>query len=230
MTEKKKKRITIILVALFVVLMGAITWLVGRPLVQHLQQPEEFRQWIDAHGWLGRLAFVGVSVLQIVVAFIPGEPVELFAGYAFGFWLGVALCEAGILIGGAIVYLFVRRFGRKAVEVFFSREKIESLRFLQNEKKLEFWVFLLFFIPGTPKDVMTYIVPLTPMKLGKFLLISGVARLPSVITSILSGNALGMGEHTLAIIVFGATALVSAAGLLVYRAICKKRDKKREKE
>ena len=58
---------------------------------------------------------MGISVLQIVVAIIPGEPIELFAGYAYGFWLGTLLCEAGILIGGALVFGFVRRFGRKAV-------------------------------------------------------------------------------------------------------------------
>ena len=131
---------------------------------------------------------------------------------------------------GLLVFLFVRRFGVKAVEVFFPREKIESLRFLHNEKRLALWVFILFFIPGTPKDIMTYIVPLTPMKLSTFLLLSTVARLPSVVTSTIGGNALGTGKLTFALIVFGATALISALGILIYRRICKRSEARQKEE
>lgn len=226
MTDRHRKILAGAAIAIFILLSLAVAWFVGRPLIRYLDDPEAFRQWIDARGWLGRLIFVGISVLQIVVALIPGEPVELFAGYAFGFWMGTLLCELGILAGGTLVFLFVRRFGMKAVEVFFSREKIDSLRFLQNESKLEVWCFILFFIPGTPKDIMTYFVPLTRMKLGHFLLLSGVARLPSVITSIVSGNALGTGRHWFAVIVFAATGLLSALGIWGYRRICRKREAK----
>ena len=226
MTERQRKFLAGLAIVLFILLSAAIAWFVGRPLIEHIQDPEAFRQWIDGHGWAGRLIFVGISVLQIVVAIIPGEPIELFAGYAFGTWEGTLLCEIAILLGGALVYAFVHRYGRRALNVFFSQEKIDSLRFLQNEEKLELWVFILFFIPGTPKDIMTWFVPLTRMKFTRFLLISGVARLPSVITSIISGSALGDGRHGLAVIVFAATAAISAVGLLVYRAICKKREQR----
>lgn len=224
MDTKKQKRLTAAAVALFVLLTLAAAWFVGRPLIRHLKEPEVFRQWIESHGVWGKLIFAGISILHIVISFIPGEPIELFAGYAFGFWLGTLLCEAGIVIGGALVYAFVRRFGRKALNIFFTQEKINSLRFLQNEKKLELWVFILFFIPGTPKDVLTWFVPLTPMGMGRFLLISGVARLPSVITSTIGGNALGTGRHWFAVIVFAATAVLSAVGVLIYRRISKKRE------
>ena len=226
MSERHRKFLAGLAIAVFILLSAAIAWFVGRPLIQHLNDPEAFRLWIDDYGWAGRLIFVGISVLQIVVAIIPGEPIELFAGYAYGFWLGTLLCELGIVIGGALVFGFVRRFGHKAVEVFFPREKIDSLRFLQNEQKLELWVFILFFIPGTPKDIMTYFVPLTHMKLGHFLLLSGVARLPSVITSTIGGNALGSGNHWFAVAVFAATALLSAAGIWIYRRIVKRKEEK----
>ena len=113
-----------------------------------------------------------------------------FGGWGEGIAVRGLILLALILLGGLLVFLFVRRFGVKAVEVFFPREKIESLRFLHNEKRLALWVFILFFIPGTPKDIMTYIVPLTPMKLSTFLLLSTVARLPSVVTSTTLGPTL----------------------------------------
>ena len=88
-------------------------------------------------------------------------------------------------------------------------------------------MFILFFIPGTPKDIMTYFVPLTPMPLWRFLLISGVARLPSVITSTIGGNALGTGRLVFAVIVFAATAILSALGVWIYRQICHHRAEKK---
>ena len=229
MTERHKKALYAAAIAIFILFTLAVSWFVGRPLIRFVRQPEQFRAWVQGHGLLGQLAFLGMTVLQIVIAIIPGEPLELGAGYAFGFWRGTLLCEIGILLGGLLVFLFVRRFGVKAVEVFFPREKIESLRFLHNEKRLALWVFILFFIPGTPKDIMTYIVPLTPMKLSTFLLLSTVARLPSVVTSTIGGNALGTGKLTFALSVFGATALISALGILIYRRICK-RSEARQKE
>ena len=218
MTERHKKALYAAAIAIFILFTLAVSWFVGRPLIRFVRQPEQFRAWVQGHGLLGQLAFLGMTVLQIVIAIIPGEPLELGAGYAFGFWRGTLLCEIGILLGGLLVFLFVRRFGVKAVEVFFPREKIESLRFLHNEKRLAL------------KDIMTYIVPLTPMKLSTFLLLSTVARLPSVVTSTIGGNALGTGKLTFALIVFSATALISALGILIYRRICKRSEARQKEE
>lgn len=228
MTERHKKALYAAAIAIFILFTLAVSWFVGRPLIRFVRQPEQFRAWVQGHGLLGQLAFLGMTVLQIVIAIIPGEPLELGAGYAFGFWRGTLLCEIGILLGGLLVFLFVRRFGVKAVEVFFPREKIESLRFLHNEKRLALWVFILFFIPGTPKDIMTYIVPLTPMKLSTFLLLSTVARLPSVVTSTIGGNALGTKNYWGAILVFVITLAISAAGLLFYDRLCDRKQKEKE--
>ena len=224
MNNKRQKQWTVAGIALLVLLTLAIVWFVGRPLIRNLKQPDVFRAWIDSHGFWGKLAFLGICVLHIIVAIIPGEPIELFAGYAFGFWWGTLMCEIGIVAGGAVVYAFVHRFGRKALNVFFSEEKINSLRFLQDEEKLELWVFILFFIPGTPKDMITWFVPLTRMTLGRFLLISGLARLPSVVTSTIGGNALGSGRVWFAVLVFVITGAISAIGIVAYRRIKMKKE------
>ena len=91
----------------------------GRPLLAYLREPEKFRDWVDGAGPMGRIYFLGIQVLQVVVAIIPGEPVEIGAGYAFGAVEGTGLCILGTVIGSMAVYFFVRRFGIKAVEIFF---------------------------------------------------------------------------------------------------------------
>ena len=107
MTERHRKFLAGLAIAVFILLSAVVAWFVGRPLIHHLHDPEAFRLWIDSHGWAGRLIFVGISVLQIVVAIIPGEPIELFAGYAFGFWLGTLLCELGALTPPVGINLFI---------------------------------------------------------------------------------------------------------------------------
>jgi membrane protein DedA with SNARE-associated domain len=73
------------------------------------------------------------------------------AGYAFGIWEGTLLCLVGAVIGSIIVFALVRHFGVKLVEVFYPREKIMSLRFLQNKKRMNLLVILILLIPGTPR-------------------------------------------------------------------------------
>ena len=132
------------------------------------------------------------------------------------------LCMLGALIGGLVVFLFVRSFGRRAAEVFFPPEQIDSVRFLRAGRELNFLVFFLFFIPGTPKDVMTYCIGLTKMPLGTWLLISSTARIPSVVTSTIGGDALGLQNYQFALIAFGVAAALAAAGVLIYRHLNKK--------
>lgn len=219
MTEKQKKLIAGGGILAFLALSLLVFWFAGKPLIQFVSQPDQFRQWVDEQGVWGPLAFVGMVILQIIVAIIPGEPLEIAAGYAFGFWEGTALCILGMTIGGALVFALVRRFGRPAAEVFFSREKLDSLRFLQHKRRVSLVLVLVFLLPGTPKDILSYAAGLTSVKFSHWLLITSLCRLPSVITSTMGGNALGRGELLTAVIVFAATLAVSLTGYLLYRRL-----------
>lgn len=229
MTDKKKKIIVSVCIAAVVLLMAAIAYYVGKPMIKFVSEPERFRSWVDSHGIWGRLAFLGMTMLQVIVAVIPGEPMELVAGYAFGSIEGTLLCIIGATLGGIPVFILVRKFGMKVVEVFFSKEKTDSLKFLKSSPKRDLWIFILFLIPGTPKDLLNYFVGLTDMKMSKWLLISLVARIPSIVTSTIGGDALGMKNYTFAIVVFAVTLAVSGAGILIYRRICRRHEAKQSK-
>ncbi len=224
--KKRKQAVALVCLGLAVVVMVAIFWFVGRPMLQFVSQPDQFREWVDSHGLWGRVAFVGMMMFQVFVAIIPGEPLEIGAGYAFGVLEGTLLCVLATSLSGTLIFLIVKKFGMKFVTLFVSEEKIHSLKFLQNTRRLDLIAFLLFFIPGTPKDVLTYIAGLTPMRLSTWIFITTVARLPSVITSTVGGNALGTQEYLFAVIVFAATAVISGVGVLVYRKITQHHQKK----
>lgn len=222
---KQKRWIAGTGIALFLLLSAAVCVYAGKPLIQFVQEPERFRAWVDQQGLLAPVAFLGMIVLQIVVAVIPGEPLEIAAGYAFGAVEGTLLCLLGAFAGRVAVFLLVRKFGTRAVEVFFSLDRLKELDVLRNKKKLTFWVFFLFFLPGTPKDVLCYIVGLTDLPLRSWLLISAIAPFPSIVTSTIGGNALGMGEYSFAVLVFVVTMVISGAGLLVYRRVSQMRER-----
>ena len=221
MKKLSKKTLAIIVFALVVLLMAVVCVFVGIPLARFVSKPDEFRVWINSFGVWGSLVFILLTAFQTIFAFIPGEPFELFAGYAFGFWQGTLFSLLGIIIGSIVVFLFTKKFGSKFVELFFSKEKIESIKFFKDKKKLYIITFIVFFIPGTPKDLLTYVSGLTPLKLWHWLLLTSIARIPSIVTSTISGNALGEQEYVYAIITFAVTLVISIIGLLIYNKINK---------
>ena len=129
-------------------------WLI--PLVWSLREPENqaaFENFVGSLGFFGILLMLGIQVLQIVVAVIPGEPIELIMGLMYGTWGGLALTLTGILIGSAIIYFCMKRFGTGFASKFVDTNGFKKFRFLNDPAKRDSFIFLLFFIPGTPKDV-----------------------------------------------------------------------------
>lgn len=208
-----------------------LTWFLWKKVgIFELDHISEFQTRIDSFGAWGWLVALGIQVLQVIVALIPGEVVEVGCGMAFGTWGGLLICLAGSAIGSALIFLLVRKFGVKLVEVFVSREKINSLKFLNNERKLKSIIFLVFFTIGTPKDLLTYFAGLTNIRFHEFLIISTVARIPSIISSILVGDKLSEGNFVTSILIFGASAVLGLMGVVAYNKFVDKRQVYKEKK
>ena len=230
LTEKQKKMLSAAAIILFILLFAALAWFVGRPMIRFARQPEQFRSWVDGHGALGCAAYAAMVFLQVVVAIIPGEPLEIAGGYAFGAWWGTALCLIGAVLGSVAVFALVRRWGRPLAEVFFPKEKLDKLQFLHSSPKRTALLWLIFTAPGTPKDLLCYFAGLTDMKWRTWLLIATVGRLPSIVTSTVGGGALGDRNYTAAAIAFGVALAAAGVGYLVYRAVCRRNGQKGEEE
>lgn len=224
--RRRRKIVSLLSLLILLLFFAAVTVWIGGPLLDMLGDPDEFRRWVDSHFLFGRLIFIGMVVLQVIVAVIPGEPMEIGAGYAFGAVEGTILCLMGMALGSSLVFLFTKKLGIRMVEAFISREKLQSLKFLQNAERLNFVLFLAFLIPGTPKDILTYFAGLTPIRLRTFLLLTTLARIPSVVSSTLGGNALGTENYGMAVVVFLVTAVISAVGALIYKHHTQKKQMK----
>lgn len=224
MTEKQKKRLSLLAIAIYTLFCLLVMVFIGVPMVHLAEEPEVFRSWVDSFGFWGQLIFIGMVVLQVIVALIPGEPLELAAGYAFGAVEGTVLCMIGILIGSWVVFGAVRCFGPKLLEVFFRDREIRRLAFLRNSRKSGALALILMTIPGTPKDLLSYFAGLTPLTLKQWLGIVSVSRIPSLVSSTVSGAAAGNENYLLAGVLLLVTLAVSGVGIHCYRKICKEQE------
>ena len=220
-------------IIIFIAVMGVLTIALW-PYIKTLgtsEGREAFGEWVDGLGFGGWLVSLGIQLLQIFVAFIPGEPVELLLGYLWGPWLGMLTCLIGIFIGTLTIFMLVRRLGMRFVRKIVGTDDLTKYKFLKDKNKVELTVFILFFIPGTPKDALTYIAPIAPISPIKYLLIATFARIPSIITSTLLGDSIAEGDYLLAVIVFVITAVISVLGIVLgNKFVAKKQEKSIERE
>ena len=194
----------------------------GSELLSFVSDADRFKAWLDSYGNLGKIVFISVRALQTVVKIIPAEPLEIGSGYAFGVWGGLFCCMIGTEIGSFVIVTITKLFGMKAVNLFVSEEKINSLGFLQNKEKLTTSLFIIYLIPGTPKDVITYLIGVTDYNIWKFLILTGFARIPSIITSTICGSLLGEKNYWLSVGVFIGTAILGIIGVKLYAVFEKK--------
>lgn len=188
-------------------------------LLAWLADARAVRAFVSEHAFVSRLAMLGINIVQVLLAFLPGEPVELASGYAFGFWEGTALCLVASGLATSAIYWATRRWGWKLVGLFFDRSLFDRFSWLKSAKRLELIMFIVFLIPGTPKDFLTYFAGLTNMRFLPVVLIATFGRIPSIVTSTIAASAVGSGNWPLVACTLVASAFLLAVGGLMYRRL-----------
>lgn len=188
-------------------------------LLAWLADARAVRAFVSDHAFVSRLAMLGINIVQVLLAFLPGEPVELASGYAFGFWEGTALCLVASGLATSMIYWATRRWGWKLVGLFFDRSLFDCFSWLKSAKRLELIMLIVFLIPGTPKDFLTYFAGLTNMRFLPVVLIATLGRIPSIATSTITASAVGSGNWPLVACTLVASAFLLAVGGLMYRRL-----------
>lgn len=219
--KQHKKEIQFIIKCLLI--MSLICLCLYQPMMKIFENPQLLRNQLQSFGLFGQIIFVGVVILQVIFVFLPGEIVEIMAGFIYGPFVGLLLCLIGSAMSSLLIYTFVKKWGQNFIQRFISLEQINQVHFLHNPKKRNILCFIVFFIPGTPKDILTYLIPLTDMKLSTFLFITTLARTPSIITSTIGGHALGIEDYLFSIIIFVVTGIISLIGIYIYKKINKRK-------
>lgn len=213
---KRKDKVTIFKIILAIIVLtlfiGITIYLF--PVMKDLATLEgqmNFKNKVENSGVWGMLSLFGLQVAQIFLIIIPGEPIEILAGMCYGGFWGTLFIMFSAFIISTVIFLLVRKFGRKFVYDFCDEKKVTKIvknKGFQNPKKIEMIMIVLFLIPGTPKDLLVYVAGLLPIKPARFIGIATFARFPSVITSTLAGEHLVIGEWKMSIILYMAILLL----------------------
>lgn len=186
----------------------------------YIKNPEDFVLYLKSLDiFKGTLLFLVINYLQVILAFIPGGPFEIVAGLMYGPILGIIICDLVMSLASINIYLLVKKYGRKIIELFIDINEVNKLNFLNKNKNLGLILFLIFLIPGTPKDVISYGVGLTDLSLKKWLLINLFGRLPAIILTILATSSLIDKRYEIAFIICFIVLISYLIGIKIYRKI-----------
>ena len=165
------------------------------------------------------LVYIGAQILQIIICVIPGQWLQFAAGYMYGFWLGFLYSIIGAAIGSVVTYYLAKLLGRDAMHLIFGEARINEFIHKLNSKKAIVIVFLIFLIPGVPKDLCNYAAGISEMKLKPFLIVSLVGRSPGMMGSLLIGRQIEAGNYTGAIVVAAVAVVLCVVGIIMRKRL-----------
>ena len=220
--NRRKKVFSVFSIIAVICLALFLTYYVGIRFMRIASSGVEFRGFIQSYGFYGIFVAIGIQFLQVFIALIPGEVIEIGMGFAYGWLWGTVLCMVGVGMASFCIFTLIKKFGIRFVEFFVSVDRINELKFINSEEKLKRFTFILYLLPGTPKDLLTYFLGLTNMNVRDFLSITLFARIPSVVSSVVGGELIGNREYLKAAVLFVVTAALSLIGLKMYKSITAK--------
>lgn len=182
-------------------------WIKAIEFYELLHDQHHLKAIITSFGAYSPLAYILIQTLQVVVAPIPGGLIEFMGGYLFGAKVGFLYSMVGSIFGSWFAFGLARIFERVAVEKFVHIRTMKKFDYLIGHEGV-ILSFFLFLIPGFPKDALCYILGLTPMHLGIFLVISTVGRIPGTLMACLQGGKAFDHQYKAMLILFGISALV----------------------
>src|SRR5215813_8837206 len=166
---------------------------------------DTLRQW----GILAPVLFMLLQALQVIISPIPGEATGFLGGYLFGEALGLIYSTIGLTVGSVVAFAIGRWLGAHYVRNLVKKETWDKLGFIV-EAEGAILCFMIFLIPGLPKDMVCYLFGISPMPLWVFAAVSGLGRIPGTWVLSAQGAHTATGNYVYVIII---TAIVIAVAL-----------------
>ena len=204
MEEQKQKKIAIlkmIVLITIVVVVPLVMFLTHREFFAQFKSIDDVENFIDGYGRESALVYLAFQVFQVVISIIPGEVFQIAAGYLFGPFKGIILAIIGCLIGQTIAFFVARILGQGFVRLFMSEEQFKTYHERLNSNRAYTLCFILYLIPGIPKDILCYVSGASEIRFLPFLTISMIGRLPGLIGSIAMGTLVDSGHYVISLII-----------------------------
>ena len=220
--EKRKRILAVLKLAIFAVILIGIPlyiYFFQHDLIESFSDIKELENTLRSYRRESMIIYVAAQILQVVLSVIPGQALQFAGGYLFGFLLGLLLSVIGIAIGSALAYYIARILGRDAIHMFFGERKVTEMLDLMNSPKGLIVTFIIFLIPGIPKDLCSYAAGLSNLKLRPYLIVSMIARIPGMLGCLIIGQQVGAGGYTSAAIIAAVALVLLVLGIIFRKKI-----------
>lgn len=226
---KLKKLFTILKFVTLILIIAAVPVYIlvfHQDWIAQMQDLDQVRRAIaDYNGLEAPFIYIGAQIIQIIISVIPGQALQIAAGFMFGFPIALGLSVIGAAIGTVITYYLGKVLGRDAMHLLFGEDQINKYVERMNSRNAAAIVFLIYLIPGIPKDVVSYAAGISSMRLRPFLMLSLVGRLPGMIASLLIGKQIFEGDYHIAIIIAAIASITFILGVIFRKRLMARFDK-----
>lgn len=186
---------------------------------------DQFRDYVLSTGNLGPLIIILFQILQTIIAPIPGEVVQIAGGYIYGVSLGTFYVTVGMLLGAVVAFYFTRFLGGEFIEKLLKKDKFQWVSVMTDNKRFSIFLFIVFLIPGLPKDMFIYAAGLTSIKPLRFFTIFLIARFPALLASVCVGSNMYEKDYLSTIVISVVSILAFILGLIYKDKIMNKLNK-----
>lgn len=195
LSEKKQKWImggVLLLVLALVVLflLGGGNLQLMKELFSGSVSNDELREHLTDLGYRGYISIGILSMMQVVCTVLPAEPIQVIAGLAFGFPIGLLCCTAGVLLGNTFIYGLYRCFGDR-LRAYFVKNLTFDFEKAAESTRLVLVIFLLYFLPAIPYGMICFFAAGVGMKYHRYIIVTILGAIPSVCIGV------GLGHMTL---------------------------------
>jgi uncharacterized membrane protein YdjX (TVP38/TMEM64 family) len=188
----------------------------GENLRKFYTEKKSFAEFLTSLGYYSPIFYILLQALQVVISLIPGELTGIVGGYVYGISFGFIFSTLGFALGSLVAFELARILGRPFVEKFVNQKLIKKFEFLTTDTGATL-CFLLFLIPGFPKDVLCYLLGLSRMRLRTFLVLSTLGRMPGTFLLTLQGASIRSQRYHTAGAIAATGVIIVFVGYL-YRA------------
>lgn len=188
------KRLSIRILFLFLLIALSVFIFIHYDLHLFFRDKDKLVSFIQSYPY-DQVIFIVVQIIQVVAAPIPGELTGIIGGYLYGPFWGTIYSTIGLTLGSWIAFMLARFFGEPLLENVISKEVFAKFEHFMEHKGL-LVSFLLFLIPGFPKDYLCYIMGVSLIPTGTFIIISTAGRLFGTIMLSATGAFASNGQYS----------------------------------
>lgn len=213
-SEKVRAYLKFAVLVILIVGVPAYIYFFQHDLITQFSNIDSIKQIINDNNAASVPLYIAFQIIQIIICIIPGQWLQLAAGIAWGFWIGLLLSLIGALFGSILTYFLAKYLGTDALRLIFGQDKLDQLTEKLDSKAGITAVFLIYLIPGLPKDLCNYAAGVSQIKLKPFLIVSMVGRTPGMIASLLIGKHLSLGSYHVAVIIAVIAGILFVLGII----------------